>query len=192
MCEPRSFKLWLLQFFVLLGLLAFFLWLGLRPKNPRYAIVDFSVQVPNSNATTGVNQGQNGTISFNLEIQNPNKDSSIYYEDILLTLFYNEDSVGQKMIPRFHQGKDKTTHIVDQMDASARVRNTLLINMSNKTAELKASLATRIQYQTWGVKSKHHQMNMQGFVKIGSDGKISGKKKIKLHRVSGKSRMKLA
>ncbi|KAK3035095.1 hypothetical protein RJ639_032597 [Escallonia herrerae] len=157
----------------------------------RKRITSRKVLVRNSNATTGVNQGQNGTLSFNLEIQNPNKDSSIYYEDILLTLFYNEDNVGQKTILRFHQGKDRTTQIVDQMDASARVHNMLPINMSNKTAELKAGLATRIQYQTWGVKSQHHRMNMQGLVKIGSDGKISGKKKIKLHHVSGKSRMKL-
>lgn len=188
MCKPDGYKVWLLQVIVFLGLLAFFLWLGLRPNEPTYTILDFTVLVPNNgNNTTIVNE--NGTLLYNLEIWNPNTDSSIYYDDILLMFYHNQDTVGQKNIPHFHQGTDKRFTKMDQVDVDAKVWKTLVNAISNKTSEPKADIVTRIRYQTWGVKSKHHKMHMEGNLQIGSDGKLTKKKKIKLKR-SKKLRMK--
>uniref|UniRef100_A0A5B7BV76 Uncharacterized protein n=1 Tax=Davidia involucrata TaxID=16924 RepID=A0A5B7BV76_DAVIN len=189
MCQPKSFTVWVLQVIALLGLLALCLWLSLRPKKPTYTITEFSVPVSNNgNSTSMADQGgQSGTLSYTLEIKNGNKDSSIYHENILLTFYYNQDSAGENTISGFHLGKDKTTQIMDHVDINARVWRPLLIAIANKTAEVRVDLVSSIQYRTWGRKSKHHGMNLQGRVKIGSDGKISGKKKkIKLGRASKK------
>ncbi|XP_059661720.1 protein NDR1-like [Cornus florida] len=194
MCESKSFTLWLLQVVVLLGLLAFFLWLMLHPKAPTYTIVGFSVPVPNngSNTTTaGQGYDQNGSLTFYLEIKNPNKDSSVYYDDILLTFYYNQDTVGERTLPSFHQDKDKTSQFIDKVDANARVWKTLGKAIANKTAEVKVDLVTKFRYNMWGRTSKHHGMNLQGRVPIGSDGKISGKKKIKLRKGFKKLRLKV-
>ncbi|KAB1201319.1 Protein NDR1 [Morella rubra] len=185
MCEAKNFYVWLLEVLALLGILALCLWLALRPQSPSYTIVDFSI--PQSSLAN--NKGQNGTFLYDLEIENPNKDSSIYYDDILLTFFYGQDTVGQRTIPAFHQGTGRTRKIIDYVDANPRVWRSLLNAISNATAEMKVGLLTRIQYKTWGKKSKHHGLDLQGHLKIGSNGKISGKKKkIKLTHASKKWR----
>lgn len=172
MCDTKRFSLWVLQIVGLLGLLVFLLWLSLCPKQPTYTIINFSLP------TSPVNQGgDNSTISFELEIRNPNKDSSIYYGDTLLTFFYGEDTLGQKTIPSFHQKKDSTTQMFDHVDADPHVRKKLLGVISKATAELKVAVVTKIRYRMWGRKSKHHGINLHGRLPIGSDGKISGKKK---------------
>lgn len=188
MCETKNLYLWLLQVAALLGILALCLWLILRPRPPKYTIVDFSI--PQSSL---VNEGQNGTILYHIEIENPNTDSSLYYDDILLTFYFGQDTVGEKRIPAFHQGKGKTRHVVDFVNANPRVWKSFVNALtSNAKTELKVGLLSRIRYKTWGKKSKHHKLDLQGLVPVGKDGKISGKKKkIKLrHSTSKKWRRK--
>ncbi|XP_059636002.1 protein NDR1-like [Cornus florida] len=189
MCESKSLTQWLLQVVALLGLMAFFLWLGLHPRSPTYTIVGFSVPVSNNGsntATVGKGNDRNRTLTFYLEIENPNKDSSVYYDDILLKFYYNRVTVGKKALPSFRQGQDKTSQFIDRVDANAIVWKKLRNAIANKTAEVKVDLVTKFRYKMWGRMSKHHGMNLQGRVPIGSDGNISGKKKIKLKRDSKK------
>lgn len=142
--------------------------------------------VPTSNNT----HNGSSSLTYELEIQNSNEDSGVYYDDILMTFFFGQDPVADDVISSFYQGKDKTHHV--RQDAKAK--NTQIWKgvaraVANATAQLKVSLATQVQYKTWGKKSKHHGMNLEGVVPVGSDGKISGKKKkkkIKLHHASGK------
>ncbi|GMP75340.1 hypothetical protein CsSME_00032469 [Camellia sinensis var. sinensis] len=58
MCETRSFTFWLFQVVVLFGLLIFFLWLSLHPRQPTYTIVQFSI--PNPNNTNTNSNGKRG------------------------------------------------------------------------------------------------------------------------------------
>lgn len=193
MFECRSFYLWLFQVLGLLGLLAFFLWLGFRPESPRYTIVDFSIPSSNySNATSLVDQGsQDGAALFNLEIDNPNQDSGIYHDDIFMTFHYGQDIVGQKTVTSFYQGKDETRQIADRIDGNGQVWKALFAAIRNATAQMDVHLATSIRYRTFGHKSKRHRMNLQGQIRIGSDGKILGKKKkVKLTRASKKWKLK--
>ncbi|KAG2688171.1 hypothetical protein I3760_09G082500 [Carya illinoinensis] len=90
-CIANNFYVWLLQVVALLGILALALWLILRPRSPKYTIVDFSI--PQSSL---VKDGQNGAILYNLEIENPNEDSSIYYDDILFAFYFGQDTVGRE------------------------------------------------------------------------------------------------
>jgi hypothetical protein len=186
MCETKNLYLWLLQVVALLGILAICLWLILRPRPPQYTIVDFSI--PQSSLVN--KEGQNGTILYNLEIENPNTDSTLYYDDIFLTFYFGQDTVGEKRIPAFHQGGKRTRQMIDYVDGNPRVWKSLLNALiSNAKAELKAGLLTRIRYKTWGKKSKHLKLELQGLLQVGKDGKISGKKKKnKLHPTSKKWR----
>jgi hypothetical protein len=173
MCEAKNFYIWLLQVLALLGILALCLWLILRPKAPNYTIVD--VTIPQSSLANS--EGQNGTIFYDLEIENPNKDSSVYYDDILFTFYHGQDTVGQKTIPSFHQGTHKTRQVIDILNANPRVWKSFVNAISNATAELRVGLLTKVRYKTWGQKSKHHKLDLEGKLPIGKDGKISGKKK---------------
>lgn len=194
MCQTKSFPLCLLQILVVLGLVLFFLWLSLHPKQPTYAIVRFSVPTTeNGNTTCQVNQGggKNGTISFGLEIRNPNPHSVIYYSDTLLTFYYGKDIFGQKTIPSFDQRGEKTKQMFNE-NAEARVWKKLVSAISNAPAEVMVTVETRIRNRMWGHLNKHEEIYLQGKIPIGMDGKISGKKKmIRLHQAS-KKRSKVA
>lgn len=172
MCEGKSFYIWLMQVIGLLGLIVLFLWLSLRPQSPSYSILSISVEGPS---------GQNGsdTIFYSLEIENPNKESSIYYDDIVLGFLYGqqEDEVGETTIGSFHQGTGKTRVVSDSVNGKPRTFRPLLSAISNATAELKVALTTRFRYKTWGIESKFHGLHLRGILPIDSDGKLSRKKK---------------
>ncbi|KAK7308143.1 hypothetical protein VNO77_41740 [Canavalia gladiata] len=172
MCESKSFYEWLMQFICLLGLLVLCLWLSLRPKSPSYSIVCISIeQASNSN--------QNGTISYQLQIENPNKESSIYHDDIILSFLYGqmEDEVGEDTIGSFHQETGNTRDKIGTVNAKPRPFKPLLNAISNATAELTVALKTKFRYKTWGIKSKSHGLHLKGILPIDSNGKLSRNKK---------------
>ncbi|KAL6197581.1 hypothetical protein ACLB2K_033189 [Fragaria x ananassa] len=166
--ENKHFYLCVLEIFALLGLLALVLWLSLRPKSPSYTIVD--ITIPNSGLENGA---QNGSIVYILEIENSNKDSSIFYDTSVLTFYYGQDKVAEKTIPPFHQGRGKTRSELGDMDANPQVWRAVRNSISNATVEFKVTLLTKIQYKTWGIKSKRHGQDLQGTIPIGKDGKPS-------------------
>ncbi|WVZ13055.1 hypothetical protein V8G54_017585 [Vigna mungo] len=172
MCEDTSFYKWILKVTGLLGLTALFLWLAIRPKSPSYSILFISVEQPS-------NSNENGTILYNLEIENPNEDSSIYYEDTILSFLYGEqeDEVGQTTIGAFHQATSNTRDVSNTVNAKPRPFKPLLKAISNATAELKVALMTKYRYKTWGIKSKFHGLHLKGILPIESNGKLSRKKK---------------
>ncbi|XP_010267888.1 PREDICTED: protein NDR1-like [Nelumbo nucifera] len=187
MCETNSFRLWLIQVVVLSGLLALVLWLALRPKNLTYTVISFSLP-----ATSPVDPGdaQNSAISFDLEIENPNNGYGIYYNGINMTLYYNDDILGETFLPDFYQGKGKTKKISQSINADGRFLKKIFTAISNATAETRLGLATRIRFKSWTGKTKPHGMQLQGRIPVGSDGKIAGKKKIKLQHVSRKWKLR--
>ncbi|XP_039060062.1 uncharacterized protein LOC120204029 [Hibiscus syriacus] len=72
MCETNSVTFWLLQILGLIGLLALCLWLALRPRSPNYTIVNFSIPSVNDS-----NASDHGIIQYELDIDNPNKNSGL-------------------------------------------------------------------------------------------------------------------
>ncbi|KAJ9136296.1 hypothetical protein P3X46_033388 [Hevea brasiliensis] len=192
MCEAKNFYLWLLQIIGLLGLLALCLWLSFRPKEPTFTITEFSVPSISSQKSSAPGDAyQDDTVSITLEIKNPNKDSSIYYNDTFFVLYFGQDTVGKRKISSFKQEKDKKIQDRYNMDADEKVQRALANSISNGNAELKADLSTMIRYNTWGIRSKHHAIHLQATIPVGSDGKISGKKKkIKLHNLYKKWKLR--
>ncbi|XP_021642067.1 uncharacterized protein LOC110636599 [Hevea brasiliensis] len=163
MCEAKNFYLWLLQIIGLLGLLALCLWLSFRPKEPTFTITEFSVP--------------------SISSQKSSAPGDAYQDDT--------DTVGKRKISSFKQEKDKKIQDRYNMDADEKVQRALANSISNGNAELKADLSTMIRYNTWGIRSKHHAIHLQATIPVGSDGKISGKKKkIKLHNLYKKWKLR--
>ncbi|XP_059643215.1 protein NDR1-like [Cornus florida] len=188
MCESKKYTLCFLSAVITIGvlLLILVLCLTLISSPPTYTIVGFSVPVSSGN------DNQNGTFTFYLEIKNPNKALNVYHDDILLTFYYDQYILGEKTLPSFRQKSGGTSRFREKVDANAGTWMELLnsIAISNKTAELKVSLVGGARYKIRG-RMRKGQQNLQGRVPIGSDGNISGGKKIKLKRVSKKQSSKV-
>ncbi|WCJ20308.1 NDR1/HIN1-like 3 [Euphorbia peplus] len=195
MCKGAvDFYLWLLKLVALLGILALCLWLSLRPKSPTFTIVELTLTPSDKNSSTGnnVNNTQDGTISYTLEVSNPSKDSTVYYDEILLVFYFGQDSVGNNKIPAFEQGKGDKIQKSNHVDAhDKKVRQAISDGISKGKLDLMVDLATTIKYKTWGVKSRHHDVKLEAEIPVGSDGKILGKKKkIQLHGPSKKLKLR--
>lgn len=191
MCQVKNFYLWLLQFIGILALLVVCLWLILRPKSPTVSIVEFSVPPIDNNQS--LDSGSQDILSYTLEIENPNSDSGIYYDDSTLSFSYDQDTLATETIPSFEQGKGKTRDIVRRLNVDPLVWKAFRKAMSNATAELKIGFLTKFRYKTVGIKSKHHGMDIGARLRIGKHGKIlykKKKKKIRLKHMSKKGRVK--
>ncbi|KAK9267192.1 hypothetical protein L1049_009612 [Liquidambar formosana] len=120
---------------------------------------------------------QNTSIIFNLEISNPNKGIGVYYDGINLTLYYTDAIVGVKSMPAFYQGHKKTTLHKVLVNASQQFWR----GIEGGTLYLRVYLETAVKYKIFRSKTKHHQIDLEAYVPIGSDGRITGEKSIKLH-----------
>ncbi|XP_039139926.1 NDR1/HIN1-like protein 26 [Dioscorea cayenensis subsp. rotundata] len=164
MANSHSFSLWLLEVFVLSGLLIFFLWLSLHPSKPTYTITQFSIS------------GDQNNSSFTIEISNNNRGGRVYFSDINITIYIDEISAGNTMLPPFYQRHESTTTIMGGAKIDQRVYGVL-----HGKAELKVGLVTRVKYKIWLWKSKLHGMDMVATLPLGGDGKLKIKK-AKMHR----------
>ncbi|PQQ02166.1 protein YLS9 [Prunus yedoensis var. nudiflora] len=86
---------------LILGLIAFILWLSLRPHRPRFHIHAFTV--PGLNQETGF---ANAEITFNATARNANHDIGIYYDSMDGSVYYKDQRIGSisGYCPRFTKG----------------------------------------------------------------------------------------
>lgn len=117
--HPFDLYCWFFQVVAVLCLTSIVIWLCLVPKNPIFTIVDFSFlffNIKNSSL-----HSDNNSVILNLEIFNPNKGKSIYYNDINFALNYNGLVVGKNSTKGFYQGhkiitrKEVQMYIVDEL-----------------------------------------------------------------------------
>ncbi|KAH7662195.1 Late embryogenesis abundant protein LEA-2 subgroup domain-containing protein [Dioscorea alata] len=172
MANSHSFSLWLLEVFALSGLLIFFLWLSLHPSKPTYTITQFSISDYQNNS------------SFTIEISNNNRGGRVYLSDINITIYIDEVSAGNTMLPAFSQRHERTTTIMGGAKIDQRVHSVL-----HGKAELKVGLVTKVKYKIWLWKSKLHGMAVLATLPLGRDGKLKIKK-AKMHRRHMASRSK--
>ncbi|KNA04229.1 hypothetical protein SOVF_201620 [Spinacia oleracea] len=179
MTVPRSFKWCVFITLVLLGIIVLALWLDLRHQTPSVTIDTFSLP-------TSTNSKQHPDMYIGLSIKNPNKVYSIIYDYCAFTVNYSEDALGQThdlVQPGFQQPKDKTTQVSDHVEADVPQWEAFLKATSNSSeVMLKVELKTGIRYQNLGHTSKKYNLKFHGRFNVGPDGKISGKKKVKLQK----------
>ncbi|XP_068644970.1 protein NDR1-like [Aristolochia californica] len=183
MSESRRIYLWLVEVVLLFGLIGTLLWLSLTPKKPTYTLVGLEIlALRNRNATHGSSKSS-ANISLELEIRNPNKKIGIYYEATHVTLFYGDHGVGQIVIGSFYQRGREIRREKQSVKAEKPFWRAVFRAVSNRTtADLRVDVTTFVKYLTLGLKSKRQKMEADGWVPVGSDGMISGKRKrIKLH-----------
>lgn len=158
-----------LLFFI--GLLAFILWLSLRPHRPRFHVRSFTV------AGLGQDNGfLNASISFNVTVRNPNQYVDIYYEQMDGRVFYREQQVGMTALAfPFHQEPKNTTYVAGFLTGAS------LAVTEEKWKEFAAAgtilfrleLTSRMRFRIYTWDSHWHRMHASCDVGVGSDGQIA-------------------
>ncbi|KAH0718083.1 hypothetical protein KY285_014114 [Solanum tuberosum] len=157
----------------ILGIIAFILWLGLRPHRPRIFLHDFSIPA--------ISQGigpESAQINFNVTARNSNQVIGIFYDAIQMAATYQEQSIGNsQLLTPFYQLPKNTTVLAGTFSGPmVTVTGTqwqqMLDDRSRGTVVFRVELTARIRFKIWSWKSKHHRMHANCPVGVGQDGMI--------------------
>ncbi|XP_058071381.1 protein NDR1-like [Magnolia sinica] len=154
----------------IVGLIAFILWLSLRPHRPRVHVNSFTV--------TGIapdNGIQNSIISFNVSIRNPNQNVDIYYDEVDGTVYFREVKiVTVVLLYPFYQPNKNTTFANGTLSlASLSVTDSWPQIMANGTVDFRLELISAIRFKVASWMTRKHRMHADCAVLVGSDGQIS-------------------
>ncbi|OIT32515.1 hypothetical protein A4A49_27083 [Nicotiana attenuata] len=170
---------WFFQVAAVLSLISLVMWLCLIPRNPIFTLVDFSfldLNVKNSSL-----HGDNNSVILNLEIFNPNKGMSIYYNDINFTLNYNGLVVGRSSTQGIYQGHKNITRKEVQM---YNVDELFWRGIGNGSIDFVVRLETKVKFKIFKRRTKLREINYVAYISnmtISSNGTISGEKFVKLY-----------
>jgi hypothetical protein len=162
-----------LSFLLLIGIIAFVLWLSLRPHRPRFHIHDFSI--PGLDQATGF---ENAQIAFNVTARNSNQKIGIYYDSMEGSVYYKDQLVGsEQLLYPFYQEPKNTTVVADVLSGKALTVNSRRWTefMNDRAAgmvafRLEISSTIRFKIKMWG--SRHHRAHANCDVAVGPDGAI--------------------
>ncbi|KAK9133535.1 hypothetical protein Scep_013063 [Stephania cephalantha] len=163
----------LLSLLLIGGVLAFVLWLALRPHRPRFYIRSFSI--PSLNQDNGF---QNAQLLFDVTIRNSNQNIGIHYDAMSATVYYREQSIGTTPIlfPFYQPPKNTTWAHGELSGATLTVSSEKWGDFAREIARgnvvFRLDLVSRIRFKlsTWD--SHDHTMHASCDVAVGSDGQI--------------------
>ncbi|XP_038686527.1 protein NDR1-like [Tripterygium wilfordii] len=159
------------------GLTALFLWLSLRPSNPKCSIDKF--YIPALNKT--LNSTKNTTLYFELKLANPNKDKGIYYDPLNLTFFDSSNRshrLGNSIVNRFYQGRQKKAFKGGNVDFGSAVVRAV---SRNGSAVFRVDMVTKVRFKImiW-FKTKRYMIRVGADVQVNDQGAKVNPKDVKL------------
>ncbi|KAL5972776.1 hypothetical protein ACLOJK_039582 [Asimina triloba] len=156
---------------LVLGVVAFVVWLSLRPHRPRFHVADFSVP-----ALSEDNGLQNAVITFNVTDRNPNQHVGIFYTGMSASVYYREEKIGETALGlAFYQPPKNTTSIIGVFGGASLTGGEaswreFAVDRGAGRVMFRLELRARIRFKlsTWD--SKRHRMHVSCDVGVGPDG----------------------
>ncbi|XP_027364939.1 NDR1/HIN1-like protein 26 [Abrus precatorius] len=157
----------------IVGLIAFILWLSLRPHRPRFHIHEFNM--PGLTQESGI---ENARITFNVTARNSNQNIGVYYESMDGAVYYRDQKIGSEpLLSPFYQGPKNTTEVDgDLSGATLTVSSQRWSEFQSDRADgmvvfrLELTSVIRFKITTWH--SKRHTMHANCDVGVGPDGSL--------------------
>lgn len=169
-----------LALLVVLGLVAIFLWLSLRPHRPRLHVISFSV----TGLLNQLNGFRNASIVFNVTARNPNRNVDIYYDGMKGNVFYSEQQLGLKtpLLLPFRQPRKNTTYVNGVFTgASLAVTDESWKQvLAGGSGVFRLELTSGIRFKVAKWKTRHRRMDASCVVSVGPDGQIASAYKSKV------------
>ncbi|XAR53755.1 hypothetical protein NMG60_11022429 [Bertholletia excelsa] len=169
---------WFFQVVLVLGMASVVIWPSLVPKSPLFTIVSIQFPVTDGGySTVHYEIIQNTSLIFLLQISNPNKGISIYYNNINLALYQDKATLGTNTVPGFYQGHKKSVIYNTPFDNGDQFQR----GIDSGIDDLRLCLDTTVRYKIFWWKTKHRLMGLEASVRVDSQGRIYGDRNVKLH-----------
>ncbi|XP_042517073.1 protein NDR1-like [Macadamia integrifolia] len=168
-----------LSLLLVVGIVAFILWLSLRPHRPRFHMSNFSFP-----ALAQDNGIDNAKITFNVTIRNPNQNMGVYYYTMDGAVYYREQRIGWTPLELpstfpYYQEPKNTVWIVGQLDVTEAtlVMNTerwtaLMEDRATGTVWFRLEMTSKFRFKIAMWESRFHRMHATCHVAVGQDGLI--------------------
>lgn len=154
-----------LSLLAIIALIAFVLWISLRPHRPKIHIHGFSVS--GLNRESGFEKAR---IEFNVTARNSNKNIGIYYKGMNGTVFYRDKSIGSTpLLFPFYQ-EPKNTTVADGVLKGAKLTVSSVRKKGNVAFRFDLTAVIRFKISIW--ESHNHRMHASCDVAVGPDGSI--------------------
>ncbi|CAN6458011.1 unnamed protein product [Victoria cruziana] len=164
-----------LTLLLICAVIAFVLWLSLRPHRPRFHIEGFSIP--------GIKQDggfQNTAIAFNFTIRNPNQNIGIYYDQLQAQVYYRETPFGGTSLGGpFYQGPKNTTVMTGRIDGTPLtgdnpVWQMVLTDRFTGTVVFRFDITAMVRSKVAAIYNgrRDHTMHVDCQVEVGPDGVI--------------------
>ncbi|CAN1165886.1 NDR1/HIN1-like protein 13 [Linum perenne] len=162
-----------LTILLLVGTVAFVMWLSLRPHRPRCFIEDFSI--PGLDQPNGF---QNAQVRFNVTVRNSNRKMVFHYGAMQGSVFYKDQQIGSAQLTDPFDQEPKSTMILNKVLSGATMTVT-----SRRWAEVQGDrslgkvpfrldITATIMFRVSAWHSENHRMHATCEVSVGSDGSI--------------------
>ncbi|KMT04021.1 hypothetical protein BVRB_8g187240 [Beta vulgaris subsp. vulgaris] len=162
-----------------LGLIAFIVWLSLRPHRPRFHIEDFSI--PGLAQAQQTVAPESVAVNMNVTIRNPNHKVVYHYDSIQCVIFYQGQIVGGTPLVAepFDQGSKNTTILTTGLGGPILAINTShWMQMQRDFAagkvqfRLQITSVIKFEIQSWGKTTKKHKLHVNCAAPVGPDGSV--------------------
>ncbi|KVH96930.1 NDR1/HIN1-like protein 10 [Cynara cardunculus var. scolymus] len=173
-----------LSLLFIVGLITFILWLSLRPHRPRYHIHEFSI--PSIAQDNGFATAQ---ATFNVTARNANLNIGIYYDTMHLTLYYQDQNIGEMpLLFPFYQSPKNTTVLYGTFSGSTLVVDTarwtqFVADRMRGMVSFRLEVVTSMRFKVATWESKNHKMHANCLIGVGPDGLLITSYKEKKCRV---------
>lgn len=157
----------------MVGLVTFILWLSLRPHRPRFHIHEFSIP-----SLADPNTFSSPQVTFNMTIQNPNREIGIYYDTVNLTLYYQDQVIADTpLLFPFYQSPKSTAIIHNTLSGpTLRIDNTrwmqFVAGRRRDEVPFRLDVASSIRFKVSKWDSRRHKMHANCEVGVGLDGML--------------------
>ncbi|XP_021599955.1 NDR1/HIN1-like protein 26 [Manihot esculenta] len=156
-----------------LGIVAFILWLSLRPHRPRIYIHDFSI--PGLGQANGF---ENAEIIFNVTARNSNQHIGFYYDNVVGSVYYKDQRIGDTpLLNPFYQEAKNTTIMYGVLSGATLTVNShrwmeFLNDRSKGTVIFRLDVTSNIRFKVSSWSSKRHRMHANCDVGVDPNGSI--------------------
>ncbi|KAK9714902.1 hypothetical protein RND81_06G129400 [Saponaria officinalis] len=165
--------------FCLVGLIAFILWLSLKPHRPRFFLEDFTILT----LTQPNVPPQSTAVHFNVTVRNSNQKVDIHYDSISYTLYYmNQPVAGAPLQTDAFDQKPKNSTIIVKDVVGLSIGGQLWTSMQHDLTagmvSLRLELTSVIKFEIFSRwDTKRHKMHANCDVLLGVDGVLLPKRR---------------
>lgn len=154
-----------------LGIIAFIVYLSLRPHRPRFFINELSIP-----ALAQPNGFENAELTYNVTARNSNHEIGIYYDDMQVTAFYDDQNIGgQPVLFPFYQEPKNSMVIFGTLSGTTLTVNNgrwmqFLADRTRGKVIFRFEIISTIRFKISKWDSKWHKLHANCEAGVGADG----------------------